>query len=454
VGFGPATKGTFTIGPRLHLVNQAAESAIGFRMPPMRRMSLPILILLHAACLSADDWPQFRGPDRDGTWHETGLIDAIPAEGLKARWRQPAGYSWATPVVARGRVFVIDSLLNKPDAKERLQCFDAATGKPLWTFSYDVKYPEFAFVPGQGNGPTATPIVEGSRIWMLGINGELHCLDTSTGDVVWKKLLNHEFTIPEMVCRPSPLIEGEAIIVVTGAKPNATILALEKNTGRVMWKGLTESVLNSSPIAISVGGKRQVIAWTSEKIVALDPVTGAILWEQRVITNSNYGTATPVFRKNRLLVSGLMLEFRDGMDSPVILWPVDNMSLSKRILSNTSSPLFRDDHVYSALSRGELVCLDAQTGSQLWKTDKVTKLGNGASINLTPADDKVFLFTDEGNLILAKLTPGGYHEVSRAKVIEPTTPFSGMKAWTPPAYANGCVFVRNDKEVVCYSLKP
>ncbi|OAI57012.1 hypothetical protein AYO49_00400 [Verrucomicrobiaceae bacterium SCGC AG-212-N21] len=422
----------------------------------MRRAILHCLPLLCGATLWTDDWPQFRGPYRDDTWHEpgTGLFDAFPAGGLKVRWRQPAGYSWATPVVAQGRVFVIDSLLSKPDAKERMRCFDEVDGKLLWTFAYDVKYPEFAFVPGQGNGPTATPIIEGNRVWMLGINGELHCLDTATGDVVWKKLLNQEFTIPEMTCRPSPLIEGDALILLAGAKPNATIMALEKHSGRVMWKALTESVLNSSPIAIGVAGRRQVIAWTSEKVVALDPATGAILWEQRAITNSNYGTATPVFHNNRLLVSGLMLEFQPGKDAPVILWPVDNMSLSKRILSNTCSPLFRDDHVYSALSRGELVCLEASTGKQLWKADKVTKLGNGASINLCSVGEKAFLFTDEGNLILAHLTPAGYHEISRALVIEPTTPFSGMKAWTPPAYANGCVFVRNDKEVVCYSLKP
>jgi outer membrane protein assembly factor BamB len=190
-------------------------------------------------------------------------------------------------------------------------------------------------------------------------------------------------------------------------------------------------------------------------VTALDPANGAVVWSERLITSSNDGTSTPVFHANRLLISGLMLEFREGKHTPVILWPTDTKAVSKRVLSNTCTALFRDDHVYSALSRGQFVCLDAATGRQIWQTDKVTKIGNGASTNICAVteSDKAFLFTDEGNLILARLTPSGYHEVSRAHVIEPTTPFSGVKAWSPPAYANGCVFIRNDKELVCLSLK-
>jgi outer membrane protein assembly factor BamB len=258
-----------------------------------------------------------------------------------------------------------------------------------------------------------------------------------------------------MVCRPSPLIDGDRLIVCTGAKPGACVMALDKATGKELWKALDEPVLNSSPVLIAPGAKRQVIFWTGESVTALDAATGATLWRERLITSSNDGTSTPVFHAGRLLISGLMLEFREGRETPVILWPVDTKAVSKRVLSNTSTALFRDDHVYSALSRGQLVCLEAATGREIWKTDQATKIGNGASINIVAiaGSDKALLFTDEGNIILARLSPAGYHEIGRARVIEPTSPFSGFKAWSPPAFANGCMFVRNDKEIVCISLR-
>jgi outer membrane protein assembly factor BamB len=412
-----------------------------------------ILLLLAVASLHAEDWPQFRGVNRDGRWHETGRLPFFPPGGLPVRWRRPVGFSWATPVVSQGRVFVADAELKKPDAKERLHCFDEATGKTLWMFSYDVKYPDGAFVPGQGNGPTATPIVEGDRIWMLGLNGEVHCLETSSGAVLWEKALNREFKIADMVCRPSPLIEGNLLILFTGASPDAAVIALDKHNGNMVWKALNEPVLNSSPIVITVSGQRQLVVWTGESVVALDPATGTTLWAERLITSSNDGNATPVFHNNRLLISGLMFEFRDGRTTPQILWPVDTKAVAKRVLSNTSTPLFRDDHIYSALSRGQFGCLDAATGKELWQTDKVTKPKSGASIHITVAGDAAYLFTDEGTLILARLTPAGYQEISRAHAIDPTTPFGGQnKAWTPPSYANGHVFVRNDDDVVCLSL--
>ncbi len=419
------------------------------------RLTALALVLLFASMLRADDWPQFRGPARDAIWHESDLLDAFPPGGPAVRWRTPVGISWSSPIIHQGHVFVTDADLHKPDADERLHCLDEATGKILWTFSSPAKYPEWAFVPGQGNGPVATPIAEGSRVWTLGVNGEVHCVDAASGDVIWKRLLDQEFTIQSMVCRPSPLLDGDRLIVFTGAKPGASVMALDKNTGMEIWQALDEPVLNSSPILITVRGKRQLVVWTGETVSALDPDSGATLWSERLITSSNDGTSTPVFHDNRLLIGGLMLEFREGADAPVILWPTDTKAVSKRVLSNTCTALFRDEHVYSALSRGQLVCLDASTGKELWRTDTVTKIGNGASINIcaVAGSDKAFLFTDEGNFILARLSPSGYQEISRAHVIEPTTPFSGMKAWSPPAYANGCVFIRNDNEIICLSLR-
>jgi outer membrane protein assembly factor BamB len=184
----------------------------------------------------------------------------------------------------------------------------------------------------------------------------------------------------------------------------------------------------------------------------LNPSTGETYWREPMVTSSNDSIPTPVVQNNQLLISGLMLELDARTPTAKVLWP-ETMAASKRILSNTSTPLLRENHVYSAKSNGELVCLEAGTGKQIWETNSVTELKTGASIHLTSNGDATFLFTDEGNLILARLNPGGYHEISRVHLLEPTSILGARKfAWTPPAYANRRVFARNDEELVCASL--
>ncbi len=400
----------------------------------------------------AEDWPQWRGPNRDGIWAESGVPESFPAEGLKVRWRNPVGFGWSSPVVSQGRVFVTDAHLKQPVAQERVHCFDEATGKSLWTYAYEVVYPEWAFTVGQEGRPSATPIVEAGKLFTLGGNGYVHCLEALTGKLLWEKSLEKEFEIQVLSCRPSPLIEGDFLILFTGGKPGACVIALEKSSGKEVWRALDESVSNSSPIVINAGGKRQLIVWTGESVTSLAPATGEVYWRERLVTSNNDAIATPVSEKNLLLLSGLMLELRVDSPPASILWP-KSRAVARRVLSNTSTPLLRGDHLYSAKSSGELVCLEARTGEQLWETDKVTGLKSGASIHLTANGESVFLFTDEGVLIRARLTPQGYQELSRARLLEPTYPFAGtMRAWSPPAYANRHVFARSDKELVCASL--
>jgi outer membrane protein assembly factor BamB len=408
--------------------------------------------LLLAVVVDGEDWPQFRGPNRDGVWSETGILQIFPTGGLKVRWRKPVGVGWSSPVVAKGRVFVTDALLQKPLVKERVHCFEEATGKPLWTYVYDVTYSEWVWVPSQTSGPTATPIVEAGRVYALGANGHVHCLDAQRGGVIWEKDLGKEYQILVQQCRPSPLIEGNLLILFTGAKPGACVIALDKGTGKEIWKALNDPVSNSSPVVIEAGETRQLIVWTDESVVSLNPATGKTFWRKPMVTSHNDSIPTPVVQNNRLLIGGLMLTLDADRPLASVLWP-ESRGASKRILSNTSTPLLQGDYVYSARSSGELVCLDARTGQQLWQTDTVTDLKRGASIHLTPNGDAVFLFTDKGDLIRAQLTPQGYRQISRAHLLEPTSPMDDSKcAWSPPAYANGHVFARNDVELVCASL--
>jgi outer membrane protein assembly factor BamB len=417
------------------------------------RPFLPLLaLLLLLSPAPAEDWPQFRGPRRDGSWNERGLQAAFPPGGLRIRWRQPVGPGWASPVVVAGRAYLADAEYTAPTVRERLLCFDAETGKPLWTFAYEVKYPEWAFVPGQSNGPTATPVVAGGKVYMVGVTGDVHCLEALTGTVLWKDDLKARYEVREMACRPSPLIYRHLLILFTGAKPGAAVLALHKDTGKEVWKALDDPVSNSSPIIAEAGGRRQLIVWTDESITSLDPATGARYWREAMTTSGNDSIPTPVVQGQRLLVSGLMLELDRSSPAATILWP-ENRAPAKRLLSNTSTPVLQGDYIYSALSGGELVCLDAATGRQLWSESSVTDRKTGASIHITPCGENAFLFTNQGNLILARLTSEEYREISRFHLIDPTTPFSGRKcAWTAPAYADRHVYARTDEEVVCASL--
>jgi outer membrane protein assembly factor BamB len=401
----------------------------------------------------AGDWPQFRGPHRDGTWDETGILETFPREGLKIRWRHPVGGGFSSPVVAQGRVFVSDVDLVKPSPRERVHCFEEKSGKVLWVFAYPENYTEWTFVRERGAGPTATPIIDQGRIYALGAYGHVHCLDVKTGSVIWEKHLGREYEVAEMSCRPSPLIEGSLLVLFTGAKPSASVIALDKLTGKEVWKALDDRVSNSSPIVINLAGRRQLIVWSDQSLTSLDPANGLTYWRELMTTSNNDSVATPVFERGRLLVSGLMLDLNGDPPAASFRWP-ENRVPSRRLLSNTSTPWLQGDYIYGAKTGGALVCLEAATGKLLWSTNSVTAQRNGASIHITPQGGTFLLFTDEGNLIRAQLSPAGYREISRSHLIDPTWPFNGAKfVYAPPAFANHHVFARNEAEVVCASLE-
>ncbi|MEP6672593.1 MAG: PQQ-binding-like beta-propeller repeat protein, partial [Chthoniobacter sp.] len=366
----------------------------------------------------ADDWPQWRGPQRDGVWREKGIMESFPPTGLKVLWRAEAGGSWPSPVVADGRVFLHDAQLTHPRAHERVRCFDATSGKVLWTHAYEVDYPDWAYNAEQNGGPAATPAVVEGKVYALGANGDAMCLHAATGELLWRRDLAKDYAAAELQCRASPLVDGDRVILAIGGKPGACVVALDRNTGRDVWKALDEPAANSSPIMITAGGQRQLIVWTGESISSLNPATGATWWREGLKTSNNDDNATPVCSGDRLLVSGLMFKLDADKPAASILWP-ENRGVTKRILSNTSTPVIAGDAIYSVTSRGEFVCLDAHTGKQIWATDKVTARKTGPSAHITPHGDTAFLYTDEGMLIHARLKPTGYGEISRTKLIEP-----------------------------------
>jgi outer membrane protein assembly factor BamB len=227
--------------------------------------------VLFAPVLHADDWPQWRGPNRDGVWNESGLLESFPAEGLKVRWRVPVGWGYSSPVLATGRVYVTDCVGMLPNAKERVLCFEEATGKAIWNYSTDITYTKDTFLVDKngrpttpGQLPTPTPIVNAGKIYALGMTGQVFCLDALNGELLWKNPLANEYQLGEFPCpKGSPLIENNLLIVAIGGKPHACVIALDQDSGKEAWRALDDTVTHSSPIAITAGGKRQLIVWTN-----------------------------------------------------------------------------------------------------------------------------------------------------------------------------------------------
>ena len=413
-------------------------------------------MLCSATAAAAEDWPQWRGLRRDGIWRETGILQSFPPGGLKILWRVPVGVGFSSPVVAQGKVYVTDSHVTRTNARENVRCIETATGKAIWTHTYDVVYPEYGSDPAHPFCPVATPIVASGKIYTLGRMSHLLCLDALTGRVLWSHNLPKEYNTTEDLRGPncSPVVESNLVIIAIAKSPEISIVAFDKDSGRQTWEALDEIPSNTSPIMIDSAGHRQLIVWANKSVAALDPATGRILWRQNVASSGNYAVPTPVWKDGLLLLDGLMLKLHSDKPGASVLWPEDTRPLRIH-LSDTSTPLLQDGLVFSPTSKGHLLCREATTGKQLWQADQVSASKSGPSIHLTavPSIGCVFLFTDRGDLILSRLTAAGYQELGRFHLLEPTADYGQQKmAWVPPAYSSQCVFARNDKELVCASL--
>ena len=446
-----------------------AKPALGERLtlaqysiPTMRRTTFATFpfnsalgLLLVVGDGVAKDWPQWRGPSRDGTWTETGILSSLPSTGLTPKWKVPVGFGYSTPIIANRMLYLSDLVVEKPIAHERVLCFNARSGKQVWVTQHDTSPPDWFFAPAQMRGPGSTPIIHHGRVYVLSMFFLLECLDARTGKVVWQRDLLTEYQLPPTSLDSSPLVDGDLLIVSIGGRPTAGVVAFDLLTGREIWRALNDAATWSSPVIVSAGGTRQLIVWMRQSVSSLNPTNGVVYWSESTVSGGSPGfsaVSTPVIQGDRLLVSGLMLQLDRNRPTAKVLWP-DTPSGTRRILSDTSTPFFKDDFVYSPRSGGMFVCLDAGTGHEMWQTNAVTSLRQGACVHLTLNGSALFLFTDQGDLVRAQLTPAGYREFGRAHLIEPTSPlFENKFAWAAPAFADHNIFVRNDRELRCYSL--
>jgi outer membrane protein assembly factor BamB len=414
-----------------------------------------------AAPPGGQDWPQWRGAQRDGIWKETGLVSRFDGPEIKVKWRVPIANGFSGPTVADGRVYVTDRVLE-PRSQERVHCFDWETGREIWSYAYDCDYRGVS-VP---DGPRASVTIHDGRAYSLGAMGHLYCFDAAQGTVLWSKDLNTAYRIrmPDWGIAAAPLIEGDLAIVMIGGSGNACLVAFDRKTGREAWHALPDRATYSAPIVLDQAGRRVLICWTAERLVGLDPQTGRLYWEYPWPSLANIdGITTPAVSGDRLFVTSvyegsLMLRLR--RDRPAIEkgWEKrgQNARTTAALQTMLATPILKGDYLYGIDYYGELRCLDSRTGARVWENTTVVPRAQWASAHLIQNGERVWIFNERGQLIIARLTPKGYEEISRAQLIKPTTGQLNQRggvAWSHPAFAYQHVFARNDEELVCASLK-
>lgn len=423
-------------------------------------ITLAMVITLFCSNANADDWPQWRGLNRDAVWHETGIIQKFTSPEIPIKWSAPVSNGYSGPSIANGRVYLTDRV-EEPAQVERVLCFSEETGAPLWTHEYPCTYKGV----GYPDGPRASVTISDGRAYSLGTFGHLRCLDAESGELIWKKDPGVDYQVPKPIwgIAASPLLYQDLLIVQLGARPDACIIALDRRNGNEVWRALEDNVSYSAPIITEQAGKPVLLCWTGDNMVGLNPETGATYWTYETPANKMIiNVATPILTGNRMFLTSFYdgsYMFRLNQDEVSVknLWRREGRSerQTDALHSIISTPIFQGDYIYGVDSYGELRCLDAETGDRIWEDQTAVPRERWATIHMVKNADKIWMFNDQGELIISTLSPEGFNEISRAKLISPTKGQLSRNqgvTWSHPAYANKHIFIRNDNELICADL--
>jgi outer membrane protein assembly factor BamB len=401
------------------------------------RVLLPAILLLalgqQALAQSAADWPQWRGPNRDGISKETGLLKQWPAEGPPLVWKASgAGSGYSSFSVANGKLYT----MGLRGDREYVIAFDVASGKEAWSTAHGS-----AFRNDRGDGPRGTPTVDGDRVYALGGAGDLTSLDARTGKIIWSKNVLREFGGRNITwgISESPLVLGDKVLVNAGG-PGASIVALNKTNGSLVWKSQSDKAGYSSAIPVEVNGTTQVVFFTAQRAVGLDPKDGRLLWEYGKPANNVANVATPIARENRVFISSGY-----GTGGGVIEIKADNKAqeiwFTKDMRNHHSSSVLIGDYLYG-FSESILTAMRFDTGDIAWRDRSV---GKGS---LVFADGNLYCFSENGVVGLVEATPTGYKEKGRFRIAQGNLP-----TWTHPVVVGGRLYLRDQDTIYAYDVR-
>ena len=379
------------------------------------------------------EWPQWRGPNRDGMSSLVPLNKEWTETGPPQMWRQPLGEGFSGMSISGSRLYT----MYAKGTNEYAVCLNTVDGSEIWKVRSGAKYME-----SHGNGPRCTPAVDGDRVYTLGASGELFALDAATGKVIWTRNLRMEFGSkrPTWGFTSSPLIEGNLVLIEAGGSNDRSLMAFDKDSGEVVWGSGADPIGYSSPIAVDAVGKRQILFFTGAALVSLSPSNGAPNWRHEWPNSIN--PATPVFiAPDRVFVSssysigGAMVQITQA-DTGL---GVQELWFTKKMKNHFNSSVYYQGMLYG-FDNAILTCIDAQTGEVKWKA---RGYGKGT---LLYADGHLVVLSEDGKLALVEANPNEHVEVSSAQIL------SG-RCWTAPSLANGRLYLRNLEEIVSLDIE-
>jgi outer membrane protein assembly factor BamB len=435
------------------------------------RLALTLVILaaaaggVHTPLAQAEDWPQWMGPKRDNVWREDGILDKFPKGGPKVVWHVPVAGGYAGPAVSGGKVFVTD-YVTAADVKipnfdrkefsgtERVLCFDQKTGKEKWKYDYPVKY-SISYPAG----PRCTPTVHEGKVYTLGAEGNLLCFDADSGKVVWEKELKKEYKTKSALWgyAAHPLIDGKKLVTLVGGD-GSHVVAFDKDTGKELWKAGSQAEQGYSPVMITeAGGKRQMIVSGTKAIYSLDPEKGERYWTTPFEVDNGCIVMTPVRSGDHLFIGGYngkstVLKLTADKPGVEVVW---KNKKDHGVSPISVQPFLQDGVLYGYDDSGIMYAVELPSGKRLW--DGPGPVGGepkgSETAFIVKNGDRFFFFAETGHLVIGKLTPKGYEEIDRVKVIDQTNTAFGRKVvWCAPAYADKKIYIRNDKELICLDL--
>jgi outer membrane protein assembly factor BamB len=418
-----------------------------FRSDPERMRSLersPSLCIGQTSRVS-QDWPQWRGPYRDGLSPETGLLRDWPKSGPPVRWQRPIGRGFSAPVVVRGRLYTMvqddapDQASTPSQSREGIICLDADTGLERWQFYYPGQYEE-----RMGSGPRSTPVVDEGFVYAVGPTGVFHCLRAETGEKVWRHDLLEEFQAkrPRYGVSFSPLVAGDLVYALPGGPTDGCVAAFDKRSGSLVWHALRDEPGYSSPVCATLVDVRQLLVFTNEALVGLSPTDGRLNWRYPWQTRDGFNIATPLTFGNYIFISSAygkgcaLLEVTRNADGSV---GVREVYEHNRMRNYFASSVRYGEHIYG-FDNSDLACMEIRSGAVLWRERDFRKG------SLLIADGRLIILAEQGRLALAEAAPDGYRERAAFQL-------SKNKCWTAPVIAAGKLYVRDENHLYCLDLR-
>jgi outer membrane protein assembly factor BamB len=401
-----------------------------FRRPPGRLCSFLLFVAAAASGASAQDWPQWRGPARDGRL--AGTITAAWPKALKPGWKVPLGIGYSSPVVVGQRVFTF----ARNGDNEVLASLDLATGKLVWTQSYPAPYNLNPAARAHGLGPKSTPVVQGGRVHTLGIAGTLSAFDAQTGRPIWRKDFGGQFRegAPTYGAAMSPVVADGLLIAHVGGDGDGALSAFDAATGAVRWSWKGDGPGYASPVVADIGGVRQVVTETQKQVVGVSLAKGELLWSLPLVTPYEQNAVTPVVSGDTVIYSGL----DDGLHAVRIArkgsgWAAEPAWKTNEVSLYMSSPVLDGGRLYgfSHRNKGQYFSVDAATGKTLWLSEG--RQGDNAAVLI--AGDALLILSDRGELVVAKKDAPSFTPIATYTVADSAT-------WAHPAVVGQTLLVR------------